>query len=70
MPTFSKRHYELLATIMQDACPEKNWDPNKRAQGDVTVTRMREHLKRDNPAFKSERFAVACEPGNNVKART
>ncbi len=31
MPKFAKRHYEALASVMQDSCPEKHWGPNKRA---------------------------------------
>lgn len=67
---FKKRHYELLATIMQEAYPEAHWDANKRAQWAVTRDRMVEHLKRDNTDFKAERFKAACVPGSNVRART
>lgn len=67
---FSKRHYEAVATAMQEACPLPTWNANKRAQFDVTVSRLSDMFARDNAMFNRTRFAAACEPGANVKART
>lgn len=69
-PMFSKRHYEAVAEAMQEACPETHWDPNKRAQWEVTGNRLCDMFARDNSAFNRARFIAACEPGANVKART
>ncbi len=71
MPSkFSKRHYETIATVMQDAMPEAHWDPNKRTQWEVTISRMVDAFKADNATFKPERFKAACERGANVRARS
>jgi len=67
---FAKRHYETIAEAMQQTCPEAHWDKNMRAQFDVTVTALCAMFKSDNPQFQSERFRAACEPGNNVRARS
>jgi hypothetical protein len=67
---FNKRHYEAIATVMQDAKPMPNWDPNKYAQWEVTRSRLIDMFARDNGLFKSDRFEKACEPGANVRART
>ncbi len=66
---FAKRHYEAIARALQEACPEPHWDANKRAQFDVTVSRLCDAFKRDNAAFNRDRFIAACQPGANVRAR-
>lgn len=70
MAKFAKRHYEAIATAMQEACPDPSWDANKRAQWDVCVSRLADTFARDNGRFNRNRFIAACEPGANVKART
>jgi hypothetical protein len=60
---FRKRHYEQIASVMQEA---------RRIQ--ATLTQVEDLLvslfKRDNGEFKPDRFRKACQPGNNVRART
>jgi hypothetical protein len=67
---FQQRHFEALATLMQDACPAAHWDPNKRAQWEVIRNRMVELFQCDNHLFKADRFIGACEPGANVRAKS
>ena len=56
---FAKKHYEAIARALQEACPEPHWDANKRAQFDVTVSRLCDAFKRDNAAFNRDRFIAA-----------
>ena len=70
MSKFAKRHYEAIALAMQEACPEAHWDPNKRAQWDVCVSRLADTFRSDNGQFCRDRFVRACQPGNNVRARS
>jgi hypothetical protein len=67
MSNFNKRHYEAIATAVQEALKEAT---RQEADGmyklaDVLATQF----IRDNPLFKYERFIAACEPGANVRAR-
>lgn len=70
MSMFSKRHYEAIAGVMQEACPLPTWDANKRAEWEVTRSRLADMFAGDNGLFKRGRFERACEPGANVKARS
>ena len=65
---FAKRHYEAIATAMQEAMRVASMP------GDVHCVRMvieelADLFASDNGMFKRERFVRACEPGANVRAR-
>ena len=67
-PKFSKRHYEAIAQVIQEArqtCVFQN-----ETLGVATVMHaLAATFARDTPAFDKGRFMVACEPGANVRAR-
>jgi hypothetical protein len=63
---FNKRHYEAIATVMQEAKRR----PEKDAQWEVILEHLVDMFARDNGQFKRGRFEAACEPGANVRART
>ena len=75
MPKFSKRHYEAIATVMQDMHRQATSD---NVVSEVEQTDLAFHVceefaalfERDNSVFKRGRFLLACIPGNNVRART
>ena len=68
MAHFAKRHYEAIALAMQHACPL--WDaPERRNQWESVRNSLMDLFARDNGMFKRDRFACACEPGANVRAR-
>ena len=66
---FSKRHYEAIALVMQEAREDY---PNVHAPEHwlKIVRRLGDLFARDNAAFNHDRFIAACEPGANVRART
>ncbi len=65
---FCKRHYQAIAQAMQSSQP-----PAKDEAGNLTWKFIRNELiatfRADNPEFKADLFAQACEPGANVRAR-
>jgi hypothetical protein len=70
---FSKRHYEAIASALQEAYG--NIDDT--IGGDLVrsgINKARNELAdtftRDNAAFNRERFYAACIPGANVRARS
>ena len=69
VPRFAKRHYEAIAEAMQETKP-----PCRDASGVMTWEAIRNQLittfRADSAAFKPDRFALACEPGSNVRARS
>lgn len=68
MAHFAKRHYEAVASAMQDAHtigeqhPQSEWHNCVESLGDM--------FARDSGLFKRDRFIRACQPGANVRART
>lgn len=66
--TFAKRHYEAIATAMQDACCHLRCDA--LSQQECVTHCLADMLAHDNPKFDRERFERACLPGANVRART
>jgi hypothetical protein len=46
---FSRRHYEFLAALFRESAKDDK----------LTLSRLAEALKRDNPRFDTERFMVA-----------
>lgn len=66
---FARRHYEAIADVFAAQRPGDNWDANKRVQHNLLLRDMVETLRRDNAAFKAERFVKraggwAHEEGN------
>jgi hypothetical protein len=58
---FDREHCEAIAAVLQSA-HDYNWQ--------AICEKLADMLKADNPGFRRERFLKACQPGNNVKART
>jgi hypothetical protein len=63
---FAKRHYEAIATAIQEARRSVNGSNDPIA---VVVEQLADVFARDNGMFKRERFIGACVPGANVRAR-
>jgi hypothetical protein len=63
MSRFAKRHYEAIATAIQEAALVPG--------NDVTsvIRELGAMFKSDNSAFDRDRFERACVPGANVRAR-
>ena len=70
MPYFNKRHYEAIASVMQFTKPTSADTLEYYTQWAFMRNELAGVFARDNSLFKRDRFMVACEPGNNVKART
>lgn len=78
MARFSKRHYEMVAQAMQESSPAPQHHNStalalykiRREQWELTRDQLAYVFARDNGAFKSDRFAKACEYGANVRARS
>jgi len=64
---FAKRHYEAIATAIQEARRRVNGSNNPIA---VVVDELADLFASDNGMFKRDRFVRACEPGANVRARS
>ena len=69
LPKFAKRHYEAIATAIQEArrrveAGENNHDPIANV-----VDEFSRLFRDDNGRFKWDRFRRACVPGANVRAR-
>jgi hypothetical protein len=58
---FAREHYEAIAEVMQTA-HDHNWQ--------AICEKLADMLKADNPGFRREWFLKACQPGNNVRARS
>jgi len=64
---FAKRHYEAIATAIQEARRHTNGSNDPIA---VVVDELADAFAADNGMFKRDRFKRACEPGANVRARS
>jgi hypothetical protein len=64
---FAKRHYEAIATAIQEARRSVNGSNDPIA---VVVDELADAFAADNGMFKRERFKRACELGANVRARS
>jgi len=66
LPKFAKRHYEAIATAIQEALEagENNHDPIANVVDELSWL-----FRDDNGRFKWDRFRQACVPGANVRAR-
>jgi hypothetical protein len=67
---FQKRHYQIIATTMQEAHPGAALSKDNRAvvQWSETVKDFAEMLERDSSRFDVIRFVHACEPGANARS--
>ena len=69
---FSKKHYEEIATVLQNAHPIKCAMPEHDGgigQWAKTCKDLAEMFERDSHSFSILRFMRACQPGANVRAR-
>jgi hypothetical protein len=66
---FAKRHFEAIATVMQDADPLHVKRTNARVQHEQTIRALADLFASDNGSFQRDRFIAACRPGANVRAR-
>jgi hypothetical protein len=64
---FAKRHYEAIATALQEARRRVNGSNDPIA---VVVDELADVFASDNGMFKRDRFVRACVPGANVRARS
>jgi hypothetical protein len=72
MSDFAKRHYEAIATVMQDIDPSrfKSTDhPERRIQHTETVRALANMLAANNGLFKRDRFVRACVSSAILKQR-
>ena len=65
---FAKRHYEAIATAMQEA--RRRTDTLDREGIAAVIDALGVLFKSDNAQFSWDRFKRACEPGANVRARS
>lgn len=58
-PTFQRRHYEALATLLGDAYRTAN---ETQVKGLIWIeANVQQMLEKDNPAFDAERFIKAVK---------
>jgi methyl coenzyme M reductase alpha subunit len=67
LPKFAKRHYEAIATAIQEARRRANGSNDPIA---VVVDELADIFAADNSRFGRDRFERACVPGANVRARS
>jgi hypothetical protein len=65
---FAKRHYEGIASAMQEARTHLRCDAIN--QHECVIGMLADMFAADNSQFKRERFINACQPGANVRARS
>jgi hypothetical protein len=69
MTMFSQRHYEAIATTMQECRREFEGLQQAASVLNFVEAELAALFKSDNVKFKPERFRAACVPGANVRAR-
>ena len=72
LPIFAKRHYERVASAMQEAMRYAQGYDSDLCPGGVqcAIDELADLFAKDNGAFDRDRFIRACVPGANVRART
>ena len=73
MAHFNKRHYEAIATVMQEYRAFAEHIQNghaRRTHASEIEARLADMFRSDNGLFNRDRFLHACLPGSNVKAKT
>lgn len=73
MAMFAKRHYEAIATLMQELHPGEyqeaiDYDGRLDMWDDMRAALAR-LFDQDNDRFDRVRFGQACKPGANVRSR-
>lgn len=68
-PRFAKRHYEAIATAIQEARRRVEDGDNSHDPIANVVDELSWLFKSDNGQFQWDRFKRACVPGANVRAR-
>jgi hypothetical protein len=66
---FAKRHYEAIATAIQEARRRIEHEGYNDGIA-VVVDELSWLFRSDNGQFKRDRFERACIPGANVRARS
>ena len=66
---FAKRHYEAIATAIQEARRRASDGDNNHDPIANVVDELCWLFRSDNGQFKQDRFYRACVPGANVRAR-
>ncbi len=66
---FAKRHYEAIATAMQEAIKFDATCSTEVAGIYKAINALANMFANDSGQFKRDRFKPACEPGANVGAR-
>jgi hypothetical protein len=72
LPRFAKRHYEAIATAIQEArfhALAKETEFTAQDAINAVIKECAGAFARDNSAFDRDRFERACVPGANVRAR-
>jgi hypothetical protein len=67
---FAKRHYEAIATAMQEAKRLTEYNGYDNIGWQFALAELSRSFMRDNPRFDRDRFERACKPGANVRARS
>jgi len=67
---FAKRHYEAIATAIQEARRRASDGDNNHDPITNVVDELCWLFRSDNGQFSRDRFYRACEPGANVRARS
>ena len=74
MAAFCKRHYEAIATAIQETktdIRQKECNTVELLDGvEYALDHLADMFARDNGIFKRDRFIAACEPNANVRARS
>jgi hypothetical protein len=66
MAMFNKRHYEAIATVMQESYSDDSGDGGGADVWSGIVVSLADMFARDNGLFNRERFERACQPGADI----
>ena len=67
---FAKRHYEAIATAIQEARRLTDYNGHDNIGLQFAIAELSRMFARDNGRFSQDRFECACIPGANVRARS
>jgi hypothetical protein len=67
---FAKRHYEAIATAIQEARKLVDHNGYDNIGVQFAIAELSRMFMRDNGRFNRDRFECACVPGANVRARS
>ena len=66
---FAKRHYEAIATAIQEARRLTDYNGHDNIGVQFAIAELSRMFAKDNGRFNQDRFECACVPGANVRAR-